>query len=492
MEIETILNRNSSNQMSKSLEAFSQKPFSLREKCGLCGVAGGSEVLEKTHIGLHSLQHRGQEAAGFMAAFNDFCLRHAGKGLVDDVFAALPRSWQDQSPEKAIGHVRYSTTGERGGNGAQPLLAEMGGQVVGVGHNGTICNASSLRRELSEEGAIFQTAADTELILHLMARCLTSRFKGRLWDALAAILPRLKGAFSLLFITRNEMAAVRDPWGFRPLAVAEFDDGGYMAASETIAFNVAGARYLREVEPGEMIVWDKNNRLHSQRFAETNRRAHCIFEHVYFSRPGSKVFGDSVRNVRKAMGAKLAAEAPVSADVIMPVPDSGMFAALGFSEASGMPFDMGFTRNHYVGRSFIDPGLVSRRKMVTRKLQPIAEAVSGRKICLIEDSIVRGSTSRARIGALREAGAIEVHMRVSCPPHRFGCFFGIDFPDRTKLIANRMTVSELADFLKLDSLAFLSQEGMLACVNAFRPEDYCCACFDGEYPVQPDELIDEQ
>ena len=462
-----------------------------REKCGLCGVSGGEDVLEVTHLGLHALQHRGQEAAGIMMQFDDDCVLHAGQGLVDEVFSSIPQEWRRKSVARAISHVRYSTAGMPGGGIAQPLMVDMAGEKVGIAHNGTISNARSLRRQLQSEGAIFQTSGDTELILHLMAQSLIKDHQGSIWDALEASLRKLEGAYCLLLMTRDSMAAVRDPYGFRPLSIAEFCDGSYIVASETISFHVTGAAYRREVEPGEMIIWNKNNGMESRKFAESKRRAHCIFEHVYFARPGSNVFGDSVRNVRKDMGRKLAAEAPVDADVVMPVPDSGMFAGLGYAEASGLPFDMGFTRNHYVGRTFIDPGLLSRRKMVTRKLQPIAEAVEGKRICLIEDSIVRGSTSRARISTLREVGAKEVHMRVSCPPHRFGCYFGIDFPEREKLIANKMSLEDLTTSLRLDSLAYLSRDGMLACINAYDPEDYCCACFDGRYPVTP-ECLDQR
>ncbi len=459
-----------------------------REYCGLCGVSGGESVLERVHLGLHALQHRGQEAAGVMVAGNGRCHLHKGAGLVDHVFSGVPPVWLKRPVERAISHVRYSTAGRSVASNAQPLMVDVGGELIGIAHNGTICNARSLRDELQREGAIFQTTTDTELILHLMARCLLTRHDGQIWDALENALRRVRGAFALLLLTRDAMVAVRDAHGFRPLAIGDFNDGGYMVASETIAFSAIGANYVRDVEPGEMVIWDRNNRMLSRRFAKCERRAHCIFEHVYFSRPGSLVFGDSVYDVRKQMGRVLAREAPVEADVVMPIPDSGMYAALGYSEESGIPFDMGMSRNHYVGRTFIDPGMTSRRKMVTRKLQPIPEALRGKRICLIEDSIVRGSTSRARVHTLREAGAREIHMRVSCPPHRFGCYFGIDFPERGSLLANKIPSGDLARSLRLDSLEYLSQDGMLSCVSAFEPGDYCCACFDGQYPVCPDTL----
>lgn len=459
-----------------------------RENCGLCGVTGGERVLERTQLGLHTLQHRGQEAAGIMASFGNNCQLHKAGGLVEQVFAHLPANWFEKDARRAISHVRYATAGGSTAVNAQPLMVNMGGQTVGIAHNGTICNAMSLRQELLDEGAIFQTTTDTELILHLMARSLTKNHHGRIWQALEEALHRLKGAYSLLLMTEDSMVAVRDPHGFRPLVIGDYDDGAYMVASETIAFGVTGAVFVREVEPGEMVIWDAHNRMESRRFAESSRHAHCIFEHVYFARPGSYVFGDSVYAVRKQMGRVLAQESPVDADVVVPVPDSGMYAALGYAEVSGLPFDLGLSRNHYVGRTFIDPGLTCRSKLVNRKIQPIPEALRGKRVCLVDDSIVRGTTSRARVHTLRQAGVKEVHMRISCPPHRFGCYFGIDFPERDQLLANRVECEDLCRALRLDSLGYLSKEGMLSCVKAHLPQDYCCACFDGDYPVLPDRL----
>ena len=470
----------------------SDKP---KEYCGLCGVVVGENVLDRVHMGLHSLQHRGQEAAGVMASFGDHCLLHKDLGLVEQVFHRIPSSWfaEGQRIRRAIGHIRYGTAGGATAGNAQPLMVKMAGQTVGIAHNGTICNAVTLRRELSDEGALFQTTTDTELILHLMSRALTKRCRGDIWAALEEAVLKLKGAFSLLLLTDNGMAAVRDPYGFRPLAVGDFDDGAYIVASETIAFGVTGASYVREVEPGEIIIWNSAGRMSSRRYAESPRLAHCVFEHVYFARPGSHVFGDSVYETRKEMGRVLAREAPVDADVIVPVPDSGIYAALGFAEESGIPLDMALSRNHYVGRTFIDPGLkVSRKNLASRKLQPIPEAIKGKRICLVDDSIVRGVTSRARVRTIREAGAKEVHMRVSCPPHRYGCYFGIDFPDRESLLANKESEAGMRRALRLDSLAYLSKEGMLSCMKARKPEDFCCACFDGNYPVMPDQLDTRQ
>lgn len=462
-----------------------------REHCGLCGVTGSERVLERLQAGLHTLQHRGQEAAGVMVSTGDSCRLHKLPGLVEQLFATIPSGWLDKgvSIGRGIAHVRYGTAGGSVAANAQPLMVNMAGRTVGIAHNGTICNAPTLRRELQAEGALFQTTSDTELVLHLMARALLKRCHGHIWEALAESLHQLKGAFSLLLMTEDSMVAVRDPHGWRPLAIADYTDGGYMVASETIAFGVTGATCIRDVEPGEMVIWNHNNRLESQRFAEATRRAHCIFEHVYFARPGSYVFGDSVYEVRKEMGRQLAREAPVDADVIVPVPDSGLYAALGYAEQSGIPLDLALSRNHYVGRTFIDPAVKSSRlKLATSKLQPIPEAIAGKRVCLIDDSIVRGNTCRARVSTIREAGAREVHMRVSCPPHRFGCYFGIDFPECESLLANRIPERDLCRSLRLDSLHYLSQAGMLSCVKAHRPEDYCCACFDGKYPVLPDEL----
>ncbi len=462
-----------------------------RESCGLCGVAGGTDLVERLHRGLHALQHRGQESAGIMVSTGDTCLVHKGSGLVEQVFGALPAAWARPgfAPERGIGHVRYGTSGGTGALNAQPLMVNMAGRQVGIAHNGTLCNAPTLRRDLQAEGAIFQTTTDTELVLHLMARALMKRCHGQIWEALQEALGHVRGAFSLLVLTADAMAAVRDPHGFRPLAIGRHDDGAWLVASETVAFSVTGARYIREIEPGEIVLWDRTGRMHSRRFAAATRRAHCIFEHVYFARPGSSVFGDSVYEVRREMGRQLAREAPVDADVIVPVPDSGLYAALGYAEQSGIPLDMALSRNHYVGRTFIDPGQgTTRLSLATSKLQPIPEAMAGKRVCLVDDSIVRGNTCRARVHTIREAGAREVHMRVSCPPHRFGCYFGIDFPDRSALLANRVPEADLCRHLGLDSLAYLSQKGMLSCVRAHPPEDYCCACFDGIYPVPPDHL----
>jgi amidophosphoribosyltransferase len=464
----------------------------LREFCGLCGISSGVEgSVALVAEGLLSMQHRGQEAAGIAWTQDGKLYAHKGNGMVADALSDLPSAALSSGVSSAMGHVRYGTYGGTGVENAQPLLVRMAGIQIAIAHNGTLSNAAELRAELQRKGAIFLTNTDTEVVLHLMARELEKvRFDVR--QALEIALGRLRGAYCFLILTPSGMYAVRDPLGFRPLSLGRFPGGGWMVASETIAFTVAGAEYQREVEAGEILFFCGEAEPVSERF-QLDRSlfpirkglAQCIFEHVYFARPGSMVFGDSVYAVRIEMGRRLAREHPVDCDVVAPVPDSGMFAALGFSRELGIPFDMCFTRNHYIGRTFIDPSQAGRTAMVTRKLQPIPDAVRGRRLCVVEDSIVRGTTSRARIRALREAGAKEVHMRVCCPPHRFGCYFGIDFPEQSCLIARNYSIEQIAGILGLDSLGYLSREGMLAGVSAHPPSDYCTACFDGDYPVAP-------
>ncbi len=464
----------------------------MREHCGLCGVAGDPEAVALVAEGLHAQQHRGQEAAGLLVSSSEGLKVHKGLGLVSQVLSTMPDGWRTSGIPAAMGHVRYGTFGSGGVINAQPLLVRMAGVQVGIAHNGTITNAAPLREDLERSGAIFTTNSDTEVVLHLMAREMEGT-GGHIRHSLELALERLEGAFCLLLLTPSELIAVRDPHGFRPLNLGRIGHSGWAVASETIAFPLCCAEYVREIRAGEILsipngggeprsgTFDGRETL----FGGPCRLSQCIFEHVYFARPGSLVFGDSVYEVRIRMGETLAAEAPSVCDTVIPVPDSGMFAALGYSRKMCVPFDMGFTRNHYVGRTFIDPATARRAAMVTRKLQPIPEAVKGRRICVVEDSIVRGTTSRARIRALREAGAKEVHMRVSCPPHRYGCFFGIDFPEPSSLIANTRTLEQIASLLEVDSLAYLSLEGMLSCVRAHSPCDYCTACFSGLYPVQP-------
>ena len=466
---------------------------STGEYCGLCGISGYSgNPVALVAEGLLALQHRGQESAGILACGNGEMKLHKRKGTVAEAMADVPNDFFSSEVQAAMGHVRYGTYGGEDLENAQPLLVRMAGYQVSIAHNGTLTNADALRDELQRQGAIFMTNTDTEVVLHLMSRHLENTGYD-IREALEIALGRLKGAYCFLIMTPRGFYAVRDPFGFRPLNLGRFPEGGWIVASETLAFDVCGAEYVREIEAGEILFIPNDSfKPDSQRFnldrnlfGKDRRLAQCIFEHVYFARPGSRIFGDSVYSTRLAMGRQLAREHPVDCDIVAPVPDSGMFAAMGFSRELGLPFDMCFTRNHYVGRTFINPASARRAAMVIRKLQPIPESLKDKKLCIVEDSIVRGTTSRARIRALREAGAREVHMRVSCPPHKYGCYFGIDFPEPSSLIARRYSVDEIAGQLELDSLGYLSREGMLGCVKAHGPEDYCTACFDGCYPVEP-------
>ncbi len=467
------------------------------EYCGLCGVTGTREsVSALVAEGLFAQQHRGQEAAGIATLDGGGSIRlHKKRGLVPDLMNDFPAE-MTTGQAAAIGHVRYGTFGGTSVLNAQPIKVLMGDIPVAIAHNGTISNAAAIRASLQRKGHIFQTNTDTEIVLHLMSRELEDN-DYNVERCLQIAISRLEGAFCLLLLVPGGMYVVRDAMGFRPLSLGRVAGGGWIVSSETIAFPVTDSEYVREVNPGEILFFPVSAASGDEPvtivsgggggslFPPSKRRAHCIFEHVYFARPGSYVFGDSVYQVRISMGHRLAREHPAECDMVMPVPDSGMFAAMGFARELGIPMDMGFTRNHYVGRTFIDPGHATRAAMVMRKLQPIPEAIQGKRVCVVEDSIVRGTTSKARIKALREAGAAEVHMRISCPPHRFACFFGIDFPEETSLIANRYTVEEIGRILDLDSLGYLSVEGMLSCVKAHPPEDYCTACFTGDYPVAP-------
>lgn len=471
----------------------------IGEYCGLCGVTGASEsVSALVAEGLFAQQHRGQEAAGIATLNGSGGIKlHKQRGLVPELMNDFPDDMMRGDIRAGIGHVRYGTFGGTSVLNAQPIKVSMGDIPVAIAHNGTISNAGIIRKGLQRKGHIFQTNTDTEIVLHLMSRELEDN-DYNIEKCFQIAISKLEGAYCLLLLVPEGMYAVRDPMGFRPLSLGRISGGGWIVASETLAFPVTDAEYVREVAPGEMLFFpaDKerifgepvtisSGRSSSLFFEPGGRNAHCIFEHVYFARPGSYVFGDSVYEVRIKMGMQLAKEHPADCDMVMPVPDSGMFAAMGFARELGLPLDMGFTRNHYVGRTFIDPSQATRAAMVMRKLQPIPEAIKGKRVCVVEDSIVRGTTSKARIKALREAGAAEVHMRISCPPHRFACFFGIDFPEEKSLIANKFSVLEIEQILDLDSLGYLSVEGMLNCVTAHPPEDYCTACFTGKYPVTP-------
>lgn len=448
-------------------------PDKFRDECGVFGIVGHPEAARHAYLGLYALQHRGQESAGIVSSDGERLYQHRGMGYVADVFG-------DQMLDRlkggaAIGHVRYSTSGESALSNAQPILIESWRGPVALAHNGNLVNAESQKRILEEDGAIFQSTSDSEVILHLLAKSHIDQMNQALADSLRSV----RGAFSIVMLTPSALFVARDPRGFRPLCVGKIDEA-YVVASETCAFDLIGADYLREVEPGELLRIDEEG-LRSERFATKSPRSHCIFEHVYFSRPDSKVFGQSVHESRLRMGRQLAREAPVDADVVVPVPDSGVTAALGYSQESGIPFNFGLIRNHYVGRTFIEPRQSIRHFGVKVKLNPVKEVLQGKKIVLIDDSIVRGTTSRKIVEMVRSAGAAEVHLRISSPPTISPCFYGIDTPTYSELIANNRSLQEIEDFTTADSLQYLSLEGLKRAVE--EPTNFCTACFDMQYPI---------
>jgi amidophosphoribosyltransferase len=398
-----------------------------------------------------------------------------GMGLVDDVFTET--RLQKLPGDRAVGHVRYSTAGETVATNAQPYLIECHRGPIAVGHNGNLVNAAILRQELEAAGSIFQSTSDTEVILHLYARS----HRERLEDAIAASLSKVMGAFSLLFLTPDALVAARDPWGFRPLVLGRLE-GATIVASETCALDLIDAEYVRDIAPGEILVVDKEG-VHSFHPFPPEPTAHCIFEHVYFARPDSLVFGRTVLESRLLLGRQLAREAPAEADVVVPVPDSGMGAALGYAQESGLPFEWGLIRNHYVGRTFIQPTQSIRSVGVKIKLNPVQQVLRGRRVVLIDDSIVRGTTSRKLVRMVREAGAREVHVRISCPPTTGPCYYGIDTPLSSELIAANHTVEEIGRYIEADSLAYLTHEGLLASVDDSEGRRHCTACFTRRYPV---------
>ena len=446
-----------------------------REQCGLFGVYGVSTVAPVLYSGLLSLQHRGQEGAGIVTSDGKALRVSKGQGLVSEVFAH--QDWSALPGSIGIGHVRYSTMGSSRAENVQPLVAECVDGLWAVAHNGNLVNAPQLRRMYQEAGAIFQTSTDSEVLVHLLS---DPHFRSRPRRVERA-LGELRGAFSFLLMTRTAIMGARDPWGFRPLCIGRLGDG-YVIASETCALGQTGARYVRDVEPGELVTVDADG-LRSSRFDETGQKslAHCVFELVYFARPDSGVFGRNVHQVRFAYGRRLAREHPARADIVVGVPDSGSSAALGYSRESGIPLDFGFIRNHYIGRTFIMPETGARVAGADAKLSVVPEVVRDRRVVLVDDSIVRGTTMRGRIRRLREAGATEVHVRISCPPTAHPCHYGIDFPTREELVAGNRSVEEVRVFLGADSLGYLSVEGLLSPFD--RPGDFCAACFTGRYPV---------
>jgi len=455
-----------------------------REKCGLYGVFGLENASRNVYQGLLALQHRGQESAGIVSSDGERLYSYKGMGLVGEVFSE--ESIARLPGERAIGHVRYSTTGSSNVNNAQPFLIKYAGGQIAVAHNGNLVNAAQLRRRYERDGSIFQATMDTEIILHIIARTYRSDADGLIEKALSQV----TGAYSLLFLTPDEMIAARDPHGFRPLSIGRAG-GAWMVASESCAFDITGGEFLRDVEPGEVVRFSAEG-MRSSRIpgAEDVTPKYCIFEHIYFARPDSVIFGDSVHEVRKRLGARLATDAPADADIVIAIPEGGTSAAIGYSEASGIPIERGFIVNRYVGRTFIKPDPRDRIAAVRAKLNVLREAVRGKRLVVVDDSVVRGTTCRAKMSILREAGAKEVHFRVTCAPHRYGCYYGIDFPRRRELLAVRHDMDEIRDFLKVDSIAYQTLDGMLSAVSK-APDHYCHACFTGEYAVAPDEGADK-
>ncbi|MGJ8533059.1 MAG: amidophosphoribosyltransferase [Alphaproteobacteria bacterium] len=453
----------------------------LHEECGVFGVYGHSDAGAITTLGLHALQHRGQEAAGIVSfdGHQFYTERHIG--LVGDNFTK-PAVIKRLSGDRAIGHNRYATTGGAGLRNVQPLFAEFAGGGFAVAHNGNLTNAHTLKRELQLRGSIFQSTSDTEVIIHLIA---TSE-KGPLVDRIVDSLNQIEGAYSLVALSRKKMIGCRDPLGVRPLVLGDLD-GAYILASETCALDIIGARFVREIDPGEMVVITDDG-IESLRPFETQKSRSCIFEHVYFARPDSIIQGTSVYDVRKLIGKELATEFPADADIVVPVPDSGTPAAIGYAEQSGLPFDLGIIRNHYVGRTFIQPSDAIRHMGVKLKHNANSSVLKGRRVVLVDDSIVRGTTSSKIVQMVRDAGASEVHMRIASPPTKSPCYYGVDTPEKSKLLASRMSIAEMADYIKVDSLAFLSLDGLYRAVgedarNNNQPQ-YCDACFTSDYPTR--------
>ena len=453
----------------------------FKDECGVFGVWGHTDAANLSYLGLYALQHRGQESAGIASIHDGKLFIEREMGYVADVFdeARLSRL----PGRAAIGHVRYSTAGESSLSNAQPIVFSSGRGPLALAHNGNLVNAKEIRARLEEEGALFTTTSDSEMILHLVARSKRDTVAGALVEALGEV----RGAFSIVVLSRGEILAARDPNGFRPLVLGMLE-GSPVVASETCAFDLIGAKYIRDVEAGEIVRLSESG-VESIRYAFP-RPTPCVFEHVYFARPDSLVFGKSVAASREAFGEKLAKEHPVEADIVVPVPDSGTYAAVGYARASKIPLALGLVRNHYVGRTFIEPKQSIRSFGVKVKLNPVREVVAGKRIVLIDDSIVRGTTSKKIVKMLREAGAKEVHLRISSPPTQYSCHYGIDTPTRRELIASHSSLEEIRTFVDADSLGYLSKEGMMEAFG--RPEHAtCAACFTGRYPVEISDSIPE-
>jgi amidophosphoribosyltransferase len=446
----------------------------FREECGLFGIYRHPEAANLTYLGLYALQHRGQESVGIASSNGSRLQVHKAMGYVADSFDEP--TIERLNGTSAVGHVRYSTSGESGLKNAQPILIDCSHGEIAICHNGNLVNAQELRDALVREGSIFQTTSDTEVLLHLYAKSKAASIE----QAIVESVSQAQGAFSLVLLTKDRLIAVRDPHGFRPLALGRLGDA-YIVCSETCAMDLIDATYIRDIEPGEIFIAGPEGTRSIHPFPPSPR-AHCIFEHVYFARPDSYVFGKSVNEVRTEFGRRLAAEQPVDADVVVPIPDSGVCAATGYAEASGIPLQMGLIRNHYVGRTFIEPHQSIRHFGVRVKLNPVKSILQGRRVVLIDDSIVRGTTSRKIVKMVRAAGAKEVHMRISCPPTISPCYYGVDTPQRAELIAATHSIDDICRYIEADSLGYLGLDGLLSAVGDAR-SSYCTSCYTGKYPV---------
>jgi len=446
----------------------------FHDECGVFGVFGHEEASKLTYLGLYALQHRGQESAGIVSSDGGELHLHRAMGEVEEIFT--PSVLAELPGNLAIGHTRYSTAGDKALLNAQPIMIDCNKGKVALGHNGNLTNAAEWRRKLEHRGSIFQTNSDTEVIVHLLARSQARNLSGALGDALNQV----EGAYSLLVLTTDELIAVRDPRGFRPLNLGRLGDS-WLVASETCAFDLLNAQYVREIEPGEMVRISRSG-IESIHFAPEKPLQQCIFEHVYFARPDSIIFGRSVNESREALGRALAKEHPANADIVVPVPDSGVPAAVGYALESGIPFRMGLIRNHYIGRTFIEPSQAIRNFGVKLKLNPIRSLIEGQRVVLVDDSIVRGTTSRKIVRMVRESGAKEVHMRISCPPTISPCYYGVDTPTREELIASSSTPEEICKFIGADSLGYISLAGLRRAVSDTQGR-YCTSCYTGVYPT---------
>jgi amidophosphoribosyltransferase len=447
----------------------------FHDHCGVFGIFGQAEAAKMAYLGLYALQHRGQESAGIASSGGARLHVHKAMGHVQEIFT--PTVIRKLAGDAAIGHTRYSTAGDTTLTNAQPVVIDCNKGKLALAHNGNLTNAIELRKKLEHRGSIFQTTSDTEVIVHLIARSNARNLSGAIADALNQV----EGAYSLLLLTLDEIFAIRDPRGFRPLSIGRLN-GAWVAASETCAFDLIDAEYVREVEPGEMVRISRAG-IESIRFAPEKQNQFCIFEHVYFSRPDSVVFGKPVNETRERLGRLLAEEHPVDADIVVPVPDSGVPAAVGYAAQSGIPFRMGLIRNHYIGRTFIEPSQAIRDFGVKLKLNPIRRMIEGKRVILVDDSIVRGTTSRKIVRLVREAGATEVHVRISCPPTISPCYYGVDTPRREELIAANNSVEEIREYLAADSLGYVSLKSLRAAVEDAKG-NFCTSCYTGSYPTE--------